>query len=108
MLLSPVLGRSVEKVLIMCNRHLAIIMATMLLLLARVAVAQDTSMGDQYVGGGYVVGGNGVASPVLGDGVGGQFVVGPNGVASPVLGDGTGRFVIGPNGVASPVIGDGN
>jgi hypothetical protein len=49
-----------------------------------------------------------VASPVIGNGVGGEFVVGPNGAASPVLGDVGGRFVIGPDGVASPVIGDGN
>jgi hypothetical protein len=93
----------------MRNRHLAIVIAGLLVLPARAAVAQDTSLGDRYVGGGYAVGRSGVASPVLSDGVGGEFVVGPNGVASPVLGDGVGgRFVIGPNGVASPVIGDGN
>jgi hypothetical protein len=94
---------------IMCNQHLAIVIAAVLILPARAAVAQDTSMGDRYVGGGYVVGPSGVASPVIGNGVGGEFVVGPNGVASSVLGDGVGgRFVIGPNGVASPVLGDGN
>jgi hypothetical protein len=93
----------------MCNRHLAIIVAGLLALPARAALAQDTSMGNRYVGGGYTVGRSGVASPVIGNGVGGEFVVGPNGVASPVLGDGVGgRFVVGPNGVASPVLGDGN
>jgi hypothetical protein len=87
----------------------AIVMVGLLMLPARAAVAQDTSMGDRYLGGGYVVGQSGAASPVIGDGVGGEFVVGPNGVASPVRGDSVGgRFVIGPNGVASPVIGDGN
>lgn len=94
----------------MCNRHLAIVIAGLFMLPSPAAVAQDTSIGDRYLGSGYVVGGSGVASPVIGNGMGGEFVVGPNGVASPVLGDGVGRrFVIGPNGgVASPVIGDGN
>jgi hypothetical protein len=100
----------VESVCAMRNRHRVVVIAGLLTLPAHVAVGQDTSMGNRYVGGGYVVGRSGVASPVIGNGMGGgEFVVGPNGVASPVLGDGVGgRFVIGPNGVAPPVVGDGN
>jgi hypothetical protein len=87
----------------MRNLHLAVVVAGLLTLPARAAVAQDTS---ENMGGGYVVGPNGVASPVIGDGMGGGFVVGPSGVASPVIGDRTGgAFVVGPSGVASPVVG---
>jgi len=50
-------------------RHLAIVVAGLLMLPAFAAAAQGT---DEGMGGGFVVGPNGVASPVVGDGMGGD------------------------------------
>jgi hypothetical protein len=70
------------------NRHLAFVVAGLIVLPALAATAQEIR---DSMGGRFVVGPDGTPYLVMADGLRGAFVDGPEGVASPVKGDGVGR-----------------